>query len=207
MKFSLALDSLVSQSDSLMTKHVQIFVLLVLFVAHVSVLISFGWKLPAFIYWGSVGVLFFLLCFAYWWQPKFEQQDRLASWKDVFALVIGCVLTFSIHSYTDMGAVLSASIVGFSASFLPTSFGASIPGAIYCGAFVGMTTPAIVKNIGGWPTLLLAAILAGILFTFSKTVFRGVGGKHGTIALVGITLATLIVFVLRYVNVLNHVAI
>ena len=70
---------------------------------------------------------------------------------------------------------------------LPKAKDYAIP--VYCGAFVGMSSALVLSNI--W-LVLLASVLAALLFVISKNIYLGVGGRLGTIAFMGVTLATVI---------------
>ena len=116
----------------------------------------------------------------------------------VLFVVIGATLTFYLNINIDLGPVIAAGLVGTAASFLPLLSKKSkiiqeAPGAIYCGAFVGMSMSNVAQNI--W-FIILAGIIAGIVFSIAKYVFKGCGGKWGTIAFVGVSFASLIFFIL-----------
>lgn len=63
---------------------------------------------------------------------------------------------------------------------------------IFCGSFVGMTSPVFFT---GSLELLLASIIAAILYIYVKNHFIGFGGKLGSIAFV----AVLIIILLKMV--------
>lgn len=112
---------------------------------------------------------------------------------------IGAFICYSLNIFGDLGSVLSAGITGTLASFLPlinkeSVYLKKLPPAIYCGAFVGMSSLLIAPSIS---FVIAAGILAGILFIFSKNLFIGIGGKLGTIAFGGVVLVSLIYWLLR----------
>jgi len=107
---------------------------------------------------------------------------------------IGAVLCYLLNVLGHLGSVLSAGIMGSMASFIPvlgkkSAYLKKLPAAIYCGAFVGMSRIEIIPNIS---FVIAAGILAGIFLMFSKNLFLGIGGKLGTIAFVGVVIASLI---------------
>lgn len=61
-------------------------------------------------------------------------------------------------------------------------------GPIYCGAFVAMTSSAILTNIW-W--IAGAGLLAGVLWSMSREAWVGIGGKMGTVALGAVLLTDL----------------
>ena len=106
------------------------------------------------------------------------------------SVLIGTIITYSIQYYIGINAILSASLVGLTASFLEKKSKYIIATPIYCGAFVGMTNSSI--NI---PLLAIASIglIAGSLFYLSKNFYGGIGGKLGTIAFSSVIASILII--------------
>ncbi|GHC48795.1 hypothetical protein [Ulvibacter litoralis] len=107
---------------------------------------------------------------------------------------IGAVVCYVLNVYGNLGSVLAAGITGTVASFLPllrkeSFYLKKLPNAMYCGAFVGMSSVAITPSIG---FVVAAGILAGVFYMLSKNLFLGIGGKLGTIAFVGVVLVSLI---------------
>ena len=64
----------------------------------------------------------------------------------------------------------------------------------YCGTFVGMSAVGILPN-GLY--VLAAGLVSGIIFIFSKNSMKGVGGRLGLFAFVGVAIS---VFLLRAVT-------
>lgn len=107
---------------------------------------------------------------------------------------IGAVTCYLLNVFGGLGSVLSAAVTGTVASFLTSINKQSIylkklPAAIYCGAFVGMSSLEIIPSIG---FVLAAGILAGIFLMLSKNLFLGIGGKLGTIAFGGVVIVSLL---------------
>ncbi|MFA0963689.1 hypothetical protein AB9P05_17925 [Roseivirga sp. BDSF3-8] len=116
-------------------------------------------------------------------------------WQDIWLVgyvAFGAVLTYWLSTIT--GTVIAVGVVGVAASFLPSlikkAWVRSAPSAIYCGAFVGMTSPAVLP---GYTFILLAGAAAGLLLVASKNIFNGYGGKLGTIAFGGVFLVVLLI--------------
>jgi len=111
---------------------------------------------------------------------------------DIMFVMIGAIITFYLARIT--GAVLASGMVGFTAFLLgklnKRLLFAQFP--IFCGSFVGMTSPVFFT---GSLELLLASIIAAILYIYVKNHFIGFGGKLGSIAFV----AVLIIILLKMV--------
>mgnify|MGYP003691631273 CR=1 FL=1 len=107
---------------------------------------------------------------------------------------VGALICHLLHLYTDFGAVLSAGIIGTLASFIPSLNSQSqylkqLPPVIYCGVFVGMSSSSVT------PSLILvvsAGVFAGVFLLLSKSLFVGIGGRLGTLAFLGVVVASLI---------------
>ena len=109
---------------------------------------------------------------------------------------LGAVATYAIDIQTGFGAVLAAGIIGLISSFLPfinrkSEILRELPVAIYCGAFVGMTSPLVAN---GYSFILASGLLAGIILISTKTTLHGYGGKLGTIAFGGVSMVSFILF-------------
>lgn len=107
---------------------------------------------------------------------------------------IGAVTCYLLNTSTDLGSVLSVGITGAVASFLPSfdkksDYFSKLPAAIYCGAFIGMSSVKIAPSIG---FVIAAAILAGLSFMLAKNLFVGIGGKFGSIAFGSMVIISLI---------------
>jgi len=123
-----------------------------------------------------------------WWELRRVIDEGTvaiseARW-DLLAVVSGALLTFAGVAELGMSPVVAASLVGIIAAVVVRSV--AVPG--YCGAFVGMTSPAL---FGTYWYATLAAVVAGLLFIVAHPVFHGLGGKLGTTAFVGVSLVVL----------------
>ncbi|WP_270086997.1 hypothetical protein [Sphingobacterium sp. SYP-B4668] len=112
---------------------------------------------------------------------------------------VGALLCYYLHTQHNLGTVLSAGIVGTLASFLPSinkrsDYLSQIPAAIYCGAFVGMSSGGVAS---GFSFILAASICTAVLLIVSKSLFSGIGGKLGTLAFLGVSLTYLIIFLIK----------
>jgi len=112
---------------------------------------------------------------------------------------VGAIVCYLLTIYTGLGSVLSAGITGVLGSFLPyikkqTFYFKKLPSAVYCGAFVGMSSVKIMPTIG---FIVFGGIFASIFYLLSKNLFLGYGGRLGTIALVGVVVTVLISCILE----------
>ncbi|MGB5928810.1 MAG: hypothetical protein WBH03_11590 [Cyclobacteriaceae bacterium] len=121
-----------------------------------------------------------------WRNVTRHTQDHL--YQDIWLVgyvAFGAVLTYWLSTMT--GTVIAVGLVGLAASFLPSlvkySWVRAAPPAIYCGTFVGMTSPDVLP---GYTHILFAGAAAGVLLVTSKNVLNGYGGKLGTVAFGGV---------------------
>lgn len=121
-------------------------------------------------------------------QLNFEQYNQ-AFFSDLFKVVlfviIGAVLTFYLMLLLHLSAVISSGLIGLAASFLPLlkrrwGYATQLPPLMYCGTFIGMTSPHIAT---GLTFIICAGSFAGVLFVVSRDMFNGFGGKLGAVAL------------------------
>lgn len=123
-----------------------------------------------------------------------KDQIKPIMLSDLLLVVLGGVSTFYLSFLT--GPVLAAGIIGFT-SFLIGKFHSKlifIQFPIFCGSFVGMTTPLFFTAF--WQ-ITLASILAGIIYIFLKNHFLGYGGKLGSIAF---TAVLILLFIKRIIS-------
>jgi hypothetical protein len=115
-------------------------------------------------------------------------NDELPLIKHVYefiGVVIGGVLACIVCRDFKLGAVVGASLVGIVAYFVVPKY--AVP--VYCGAFVGMTSNALLFTRS---EVAIASVIAGIIFVLSSYVFGGFGGKLGTIAFISTIITSLI---------------
>ena len=104
---------------------------------------------------------------------------------EFLAVVIGGGLTGLLSLELGLGPVVAASLIGILAHLEVPKYG--VPA--YTGAFVGMTSNALLFNRY---EVIIASVLAGFVYILTRKLFAGVGGKLGTIALIGVTITGLI---------------
>jgi hypothetical protein len=128
-----------------------------------------------------------------------QQHTEFDSYKLALWVPIGAVCTYYCNHHLQLGAVLSAAIVGFSASFLPNlapnrMLLKGAPAAVYCGAFIGMSDLKIAQSFS---FVLTASFFTAVLLLVSKSILQGVGGKLGTLAFGGVALTYLLFLLLQ----------
>lgn len=113
-----------------------------------------------------------------------------------FWVVFGGVSTYFLSAELHLGPVIAASVVGLLASFIPSIRPSAqhLPAAIYCGSFVGMSSPMIAPN---YIFILLACLFSGGVYLLVKDDLNGMGGKLGTVAFSGVLLLTLLVQLMK----------
>jgi hypothetical protein len=117
-------------------------------------------------------------------QPVPENQ---VEWKiavyTLLANISGALLTFWVSQDLSIGPVLASAAVGLLGSLLLPKLGAEI----FTGSFVGMCSKGVAPQFS---CLLLAGMIAGLIFYASRHVLVGFGGKLGTIAFTSVILTT-----------------
>ena len=114
--------------------------------------------------------------------------DELPLIKHVYeflGVLIGGILASIIARDLGLGAVVAASLVAITAHLVVPKY--SVP--VYCGAFVGMTSKALLFTS---TEVAIASVIAGIVFVICSYVFSGFGGKLGTIAFISTVVTSLI---------------
>ena len=115
-------------------------------------------------------------------------NDELPLIKHVYEFLgvfIGGILACIIARDLKLGVVVAASLVAIIAHLVVPKY--SVP--VYCGAFVGMTSNALLFTRS---EVAIASAIAGIIFVISSYVFGGFGGKLGTIAFISTIITSLI---------------
>ena len=124
----------------------------------------------------SVGIIYQI--YSEGMQCKDAGFRKFTIWEDAkvfFSILCGALVAYTLKVNVGLGAVLSASLVALISSLVFPTYGT----AIYCGAFVGMTSSQLLVNHA---ELAFAASIAGILFLLADRAYNGFGGKLGTIA-------------------------
>ena len=111
---------------------------------------------------------------------------------DVVHVVLGALAVQLAIRSGGMTAVQAAPLVG-ALAWVSGRIGLLdqrvLPASLYCGAFAGMTSSHVLP---GTSWVVLAGILAGIIYSLSKHFWVGIGGKLGTIAFAGTALTVIV---------------
>jgi hypothetical protein len=116
----------------------------------------------------------------------------------VLWIPIGALACFYLNNFLKLGPVISAAAVGSLGSFIPnlkkhSHYLQQLPAAIYCGAFIGMSSTGVAPNI---LFIITASFFTAILLFLSKSLFAGVGGKLGTMAFAGVVITSFLYFLI-----------
>lgn len=104
----------------------------------------------------------------------FDRSDAV----DATAVAVGALVTYVLSVDAGLGPIVASAAVGLGAGLAVPRVGPQV----YCGSFVGMASPAV---FGSLEAVALAGAIAGVGFVVTTASFGGVGGKLGTIAMVG----------------------
>lgn len=104
---------------------------------------------------------------------------------NVACVIVGALVAYALNFNLKLGAVVGAGAVGVVAGFLLKDYAAPL----YVGALIGMASKTVLP---GFVQVIVAGVLAGIVYVLALTVFGGFGGKFGTMAVSGVTAAALI---------------
>lgn len=93
------------------------------------------------------------------------------------AVVAGALVTFIASVDLGMGPVVASGLAGVAVALVAPAV--AVP--FFCGSFVGMASPHLLGHGG----VLLAGVIAGAVYLAGVGVYTGIGGKLGTVALLG----------------------
>lgn len=97
------------------------------------------------------------------------------------AIVGGTITTFGLAVELGLSPIVAAGAVGVVAAIATPDD--AVP--VYCGAFVGMTSPVL---FGTYWVGIVAGLCASAVYLIAQPVFHGIGGKLGTTAFVGVVI-------------------
>jgi len=156
---------------------------------HLVLLAGVIWKEP------SVPNLFLLIIFGIFSIFGFvflypRKGHQPLSFLEIFLVSGGALSTYFLSVDVDLGPVISASMIGLASSYIPATNRKNIelkryPFAIYCGAFVGMSSTFVFDS---YLLVLSAGCITGFIYVFANNSINGIGGKHGSIAFSGVLL-------------------
>jgi hypothetical protein len=106
--------------------------------------------------------------------------------------IIAAVATFWLHTRFAISPVMASALVTLIIALSVLPFGDStpwitaIPYVAIGGSFIGMS---LKKYIKGFDSLILAAVIFGVIFSRSSQFFEGFGGALGTSACISVLTA------------------
>jgi hypothetical protein len=108
----------------------------------------------------------------------------------LFAFTLGAFGCFFLHQICALPVVVAGSVTGFAGSYwhFPKRFDPHPQAAIYAGAFAGMCSTNLITN---WGELAFVSVLGAVLYTLSRPLFQGFGGRLGTISFIAVALVLL----------------
>lgn len=174
--------------------------LLLLGLIHLVFLVSIG--INASIHMGlRIALLssLILLIVAYVRTPRSNQQHSTTETLLTPVLVaVATVLTYIMSVDLHLGPVIASACVGLIASYIPNLAGLfrersnrvnTLPAAIYCGTFAGMSSTFIAPD---YIIVSYIGLATGFIYVLTRAALNGVGGKLGTIAFGGVFFVSLI---------------
>ena len=151
--------------------------------------------------WWTIGSMFILclLILVTYLKGQLHHEDH--EYEHILVVLwipIGALASFYLNHFLHLGPVISAAAVGSIASFMPSfnqqsHYLKQLPAAIYCGAFIGMSSIGVAPGIS---FVLTASFFTAILLLLSKNLFAGVGGKLGTMAFAGVVITSFLYFLI-----------
>ncbi len=112
--------------------------------------------------------------------------------RDIALVLAGTLLVGACVRVLGMPSELAAALVGLLAGALPfltTRISAGTAGALYVGAFAGMTSPVVLL---GPQWLIVSGLLTGIWWSIARDAWAGIGGRMGTVAFAGVAMTSLL---------------
>jgi hypothetical protein len=113
---------------------------------------------------------------------------------EVLLVSAGAMVTYFLSVDLAFGPVIAAGFVGFVSSYLPSlnhnkQSLRRYPFALYCGAFVGMSSSFVFDS---YFMVLFSGFMTGLIYMFANNSLSGIGGKHGSIAFSGVLITDII---------------
>jgi hypothetical protein len=103
---------------------------------------------------------------------------------NVACVLVAALVAYALNFNLKLGAVVAVGAVGVVAGLLVKDYAA----ALYTGALIGMASKTVLP---GFTHVIVAGIVAGIVYVLALAVFGGFGGKLGTMAVSGVTATAL----------------
>lgn len=146
-----------------------------------------------------IGLLSLFILYSYLKSPIHHHIHEYESIKIAAWVPVGAIISYYSNQIFGLGPVMGAALTGTLASFIPninkkSSYLPHLPAAIYCGAFVGMSSSQVAH---GFSFILTAGVFTAVFLVISKSLLNGVGGKLGTLAFLGVSLTYLLLYLFK----------
>lgn len=134
-----------------------------------------------------------LLVLAYYLSHHRVVELGRLDWADSLAIIVGALGALALQQELGISVVMASALVGCLGAMVDHFFKQKWAVALYCGSFLGMSQLPL-----SWPylSMLAAASFTALLYGFSAPYFKGVGGKLGSLAFLGVLLMQLVGFLL-----------
>ena len=122
-------------------------------------------------------LLFALLLFGMYFELKkqiYKRESIKFKLEEAIAIAVGAFSTYSLVHFFDLNVIIAASSVGLLGFILIKKH--DVP--LYCGAFAGMVSVSMFSFF----EVFILSMVCFIIYTLSKPIFKGYGGKLGTVA-------------------------
>lgn len=144
----------------------------------------------------NLSIVIFILAtlwIAYFRLPSLHSEMDYDDIRVVLWVPAGAIITYVLAVDIGLGEVIAASLTGTAFSFVPDIFKSkhsnSIPVAVYCGAFVGMSSTEVAHSL---LFVAVSGLIAGFLLMLAKNLFFGLGGKLGMLAFASVVITYII---------------
>lgn len=145
-------------------------------------------------WYASIFHIIFLLLISIAYLYLLRRKNKLAplSWKLIAGVFAGALLTGFLNIELNLGGVLASAIIGVLGVLfckVIKNCPKLLAAAIYCGSFIGMTK-AIIEPY--YLVLGIAGVFSGLVFSSAQYLFKGFGGKLGSLAFIGMLFSLVI---------------
>jgi len=123
--------------------------------------------------------------------PALKRHHLIFFLNKLLTFFVGTFLCFALHHHLHLPVVLAAALTGLAGSFWrwPTHYGHHPQAAIYAGAFAGMCSS---EWVASWAELGGISFVGALLYTLTRNIFEGFGGRLGAIAFAAVCSVILI---------------
>ncbi|MDP2425637.1 MAG: hypothetical protein Q8M70_04720 [bacterium] len=166
------------------------FAFLLMFVAFLYLQMASKSSLGLILLQGFLGIVSFVGIY-YLYQknkhiPHYDSQSVPTLIKESVCIVSGAMVTYLVIMLFDswVNAIVVSGLVGVMGSVIFKK----MEGPIFLGSFVGMTSAAFMVSY----EVFVAAVISVLTYAFLRPLFKGVGGKAGFSAFVGVIVTSII---------------